>query len=163
MTAFTDTPATRATDAGRTVTDIATRGVFASLILVFLWFGAMKFTAYEAGAIRGLVENSPFLGWLYTFLSEGAVSRLIGLTELTIAGLLAARFFAPKYAVIGALGAIATFTVTFSFFLTTPGVFIPDTGPLAISVLPGQFLLKDIVLLFASVFALGNALSATAD
>lgn len=163
MTAYTTTAPTRPTDLGKPITDIATRGVYASLILVFLWFGAMKFTAYEAGAIRGLVENSPFLGWLYAFLSEGAVSRLIGITELAIAGLLAARFFAPRYAVIGALGAVATFTVTFSFFLTTPGVFIPDTGPLAISVVPGQFLLKDIVLLFASVFALGNALTASAD
>ena len=141
------------------ISDLATKGVFAALILVFLWFGGMKFTAYEAGAIRGLVENSPLLGWLYAFLSQGAVSKLIGLTELSIAGLLAARFFAPKFAVLGALGAIATFVVTLSFFFTTPGVFIPESGILAISVVPGQFLLKDIVLLFASVFALGNALT----
>lgn len=142
------------------VTDLASKGIVAALILVFLWFGGMKFTAYEAGAIRGLVENSPLMGWIYAFLSEGAVSKLIGTTELIIAGLLAARFFAPKLAVYGALGAIATFVVTLSFFFSTPGVFIPETGPLAISVVPGQFLLKDLVLLFASVFALGSTLSA---
>ncbi len=144
---------------GSHIQDLAVKGLFASLILVFLWFGGMKFTAYEAGAIRGLVENSPFLGWLYSVASEGAVSKLIGTTELIIAGLLATRFFAPKYAVLGALGAIATFLVTFSFFFSTPGVFIPESGVLAISVVPGQFLLKDIVLLFASIFAFGNALS----
>lgn len=148
---------------GALITDLASKGIFASLIIVFLWFGGMKFTAYEAGAIRGLVENSPFLGWLYAFLSEGAVSKLIGLTELTIAGLLATRFFASRFAVYGALGAIGTFIVTFSFFFSTPGVFIPETGVLAISVVPGQFLLKDIVLLLASVFALGEALKASAD
>lgn len=146
---------------GSHVTDLAGKGIVASLILVFVWFGAMKFTAYEAGAIRGLVENSPLIGWAYSILSEGAVSKLIGTTELIIAGLLATRFFAPKFAVYGAFGAIATFIVTLSFFFSTPGVFIPETGPLAISVVPGQFLLKDIVLLFASVFALGNALTAS--
>ncbi|KZK90550.1 Inner membrane protein YkgB [Pseudovibrio sp. Ad46] len=165
MTDLTHASATQSDDnaaLGALFSDIAKNGIFAALILVFLWFGGMKFTAYEAGAIRGLVENSPFLGWLYSFLSEGAVSKLIGLTELTIAALLTTRFFAPKFAVFGALGAIGTFLLTFSFFFSTPGVFIPDTGVLAISVIPGQFLLKDIVLLFASVFALGNALSATA-
>lgn len=166
MSTYTDETTHASSDnaaLGALITDLASKGIFASLIIVFLWFGGMKFTAYEAGAIRGLVENSPFLGWLYTFLSEGAVSKLIGLTELTIAGLLATRFFAPRFAVYGALGAIGTFIVTFSFFFSTPGVFIPETGVLAISVVPGQFLLKDIVLLLASVFALGEALKASAD
>ncbi len=148
--------------ASHQVTTLGTKALFAGLILVFLWFGGMKFTAYEAAAIRGLVENSPFLGWAYTVLSERAVSGLIGVTEWLIAALLAARVFAPKLAVIGAWGAIATFVVTLSFFVTTPGVFLPEHGTLAISVLPGQFLLKDIVLLAASVFALGNALDAAA-
>lgn len=143
------------------VQDLATRGLFASLAIVFLWFGAMKFTAYEAGAIRGLVENSPFLGWLYSIFSERTVSGLIGTVELAIAGGLIARLWRPEIAVLGAIAAIITFIITFSFFFTTPGVYIPDTGVMAISVLPGQFLLKDIVLLFASVFALGNALAAS--
>ncbi|MBF9051101.1 DUF417 family protein [Roseobacter sp. HKCCD9010] len=150
-------------DLGAQITDLAGKAIFAGLILVFLWFGGMKFTAYEAAAIRGLAENSPFLGWTYAAWSETAVSGLIGTVELIIAALLAARFFAPKLAVIGALGAIATFVLTLSFFVSTPGVFLPEHGRLAISVVPGQFLLKDVVLLAASVFALGNALSASAD
>ncbi|NIZ63243.1 hypothetical protein DL239_19950 [Sedimentitalea sp. CY04] len=158
MTIATDFPLKA--DHGIKIQELATKGLFASLILVFLWFGGMKFTAYEAGAIRGLIENSPFLGWLYAGLSEQAVSILFGLAELTIAGLLAARFFAPKLAVFGGIGAVMTFLVTLSFFFSTPGVFIPESGPLAISVVPGQFILKDAVLLFASLFALGNALAA---
>jgi len=145
---------------GQFITEIASKGLFGSLILVFVWFGAMKFTAYEAAAIRGLVENSPFMGWIYGFMSEGAVSALIGSTELVIAALLVIGFFVPRFAVAGAAGAVATFLVTLSFFFTTPGVFIPDTGFLAISVVPGQFLLKDIVLLAASLYILGKALSA---
>ena len=39
------------------------------LVLVIFWIGAMKFTAYEANGIQTLVANSPFMGWLYGFLS----------------------------------------------------------------------------------------------
>ena len=136
---------------------IATGGLFFSLVAVFLWFGGMKFTAYEAGAIEGLVANSPFLSVLYSLLDVQGVSNLIGTTELLIAVLLAFRFVYPAAAVVGAAGAIATFLVTLSFFFTTPGVFLPEHGTFAISVLPGQFLLKDLVLLAASVWAFTNA------
>ncbi|MCK0152034.1 DUF417 family protein [Marivita sp. S6314] len=156
MTTY-DTALTSDTTRASTAAD---KGLFFSLVAVFLWFGGMKFTAYEAGAIEGLVANSPLLAWLYTVLDVQAVSNLIGTTELLIAVLLALRFVVPAAAVAGAIGAIATFLVTVSFFFTTPGVFLPEHGTFAISVLPGQFLLKDLVLLAASVWALTNALAA---
>ena len=43
-----------------------------SLVLVLVWIGAMKFTAYEAGAIQPLVANSPLMSWLYAVLSVQA-------------------------------------------------------------------------------------------
>ena len=98
------------------VQDLATKGLFGSLEIVFLWFGAMKFTAYEAGAIRGLVENSPLLGWLYSVFSERAVSGLIGLVELAIAGGFIARVWKPELATLAASGAIIAFLITLSFF-----------------------------------------------
>ncbi len=136
------------------------RGLFVVLPIVFLWFGAMKFTAYEAEAIHGLVANSPFIGFLTGALSPQAVSSLIGVVEITIAALLAMRFAKPALAAVGAAGAVITFGLTSSFFLTTPGVFLPDVGSMAISVVPGQFLLKDPVLFLVSLYALGDALRA---
>lgn len=40
-----------------------------------------------------------------------------------------------------------------SFFLSTPGVFEPGVGGFGISVVPGQFLRKDIGLLAVSAWA----------
>ena len=52
--------------------------------------------------------------------------------------------------------AALTFLVTLSFMLTTPGVAQPGAGsPLALSPMPGQFLLKDLVLLGVSLWILG--------
>ena len=136
------------------------KGLFIALPVIFLWFGGMKFTAYEAGAIEGLIANSPFIAFLLNVFSAQTVSNLIGLVELAIAGLIAARFFAPRLAVIGSAGAVLTFLLTFSFFFTTPGVFLADVSGPAISVLPGQFLLKDLALLAASFWVLNDSLKA---
>lgn len=142
------------------LTAIADKGVYVALGIVFLWFGGMKFTAYEAGAIEGLVINSPLTSFLYNFLSLQGVSNLIGATELIIALLLLARFASPKLSLIGAVGAAITFVVTFSFFFSTPGVFLAEVSGPAISVLPGQFLLKDLALLTASLWAVNDSLTA---
>ena len=130
-----------------------------SVVLVLAWIGAMKFTAYEAGAIEGLVASSPILGWLYGFASLQAVSNTIGTIEIATAAALAVGPFFRPAAVIGALGAIATFVITLTFLVTAPGWEASLGGFPALSVVPGQFLLKDIVLLAVSISLLGKAIA----
>ena len=44
-----------------------------ALVIVFLWFGCMKFTHYEATGNSGLIANSPFMSWMNTaFGIQGA-------------------------------------------------------------------------------------------
>lgn len=62
---------------------------------------------------------------------------------------------------VGGLLSCRLFLTTISFVLSTDGVFGPETLSFpAISVMPGQFLLKDIVLLAASVLVVGESLAA---
>ena len=129
-----------------------------SIVIVLVWIGAMKFTAYEAGAIAGLVNSSPLLAWLYSVASQQAAANLIGSIEIAVAIALALGPFYRTAAVIGALGAIATFSITLTFLFTAPGWESSLGGFPAISVLPGQFLLKDIVLLAGSVSLLAKAI-----
>lgn len=50
---------------------------------------------------------------------------------------------------------------TLSFLFTTPGVVSRFAGPVPVlSALPGQFLLKDVVLLGVAVWTLGEAVQA---
>ncbi len=122
------------------------------------WIGAMKFTAYEASAIEGLVQSSPLISWLYDVLSLQGVSNLIGMIEIGTALLIVLGAKFPKAALAGALAAAFTFLLTASFLFTAPG-WEPSLGGFpALSVVPGQFLLKDIVLLAGSIFLAGNAL-----
>ncbi len=129
-----------------------------ALLTVIAWIGAMKFTAYEAQGIQPLVANSPFLAWIYQFLSVQGLSAVIGVAELLIAVLIAARPFSARVSAVGSLLAVGMFLTTLSFILSTPGVWEASLGGFpALSVLPGQFLLKDVVLLGAALWSFGEA------
>lgn len=130
------------------------------LVLVLLWIGAMKFTAYEAEGISGLVSNSPLMSWAYQLFSTRQFGVLLGATELLVAALIATRPFSPKVSAVGSGLAAGMFLTTLSFLVSTPGVVEPSLGFPALSVLPGQFLIKDFVLLGAAVWATGEAMRA---
>jgi uncharacterized membrane protein YkgB len=143
---------------GEKITNIGTQALRFTGAAVLGWIGAMKFTAYEAGAIEGLVASSPLTSWLYSVFSLQGASNLIGATEITLAIIIALGFKFPKLALVGSLGALATFFVTSSYLLTAPVWEASLGGFPALSVVPGQFLLKDIVLLASAVFLTGDAL-----
>jgi uncharacterized membrane protein YkgB len=128
-----------------------------SLVGILLYFGLFKFTPTEARAIQPLVEHSPLISWLYAFLSVDAVSRVIGITELAIAGLILARPWWPSLSAVGSLAAIVMFATTLSFLLTTPGMWQVVDGFPAPSA-AGGFLLKDVFLLGAAIATAGEAL-----
>ena len=129
------------------------------VVLVLAWIGGMKFTAYEAMGIQPLVAHSPLLSRVYDFLSVRAFSTMLGFLEIGTALLIALRSVSPKVSAVGSILAIGLFTTTLSFLFSTPG-WEPSLGFPALSAMPGQFLLKDVVYLGASVWLLGESLKA---
>jgi len=128
------------------------------LVVVFVWIGAMKFTAYEANAIQPLVANSPFMSWLYLIFSVQTFSNWLGVLEVAIGLMIAARPISASVSAAGSALAAILFLGTLSFMLSTPPVWEGSLGGFpALSVAPGQFLLKDLALLGASVWTLGEA------
>jgi uncharacterized membrane protein YkgB len=148
---------------GAGVTGLGATGIFAALAIIYFWFGGMKFTAYEAEGLVPLVQNSPLLSWMYQIFSVRGFSTFLGFVELTIGLLIAGRIVSPILSSAGGFLSAGLFVTTLSFMASTPGVFEPSLGFPAISVAPGQFLLKDIGLLAASVFVLGHSLTAIAS
>ena len=123
-----------------------------ALVVIFLWFGGMKFTAYEAGGIAPLIANSPIMSWLHTLFGIQGASYVIGVLELATAAALIVGAVKPVFSALGAAMSAATYLITLTFFFTTPGVAEMTAGGFpAISAMPGQFLLKDFVLLAASL------------
>ena len=129
------------------------------LVIVLLWIGGMKFTAYEAEGIRPLVANSPPMGWVYRVMSVERFSALLGVIEIAGGLLIALRPVWPMGSAVGSVLAAGMFLTTLSFLVTTPG-WEPSLGGFpALSAMPGQFLLKDVVLLGAAIWTLGEALN----
>jgi reactive chlorine resistance protein C len=144
---------------GEKLSDLGIHLIRYGLVLVIFWIGAMKFTAYEANGIQPLVANSPLMGWLYGFLSVRAFSSLLGIVEIALAVMLGLRWLSPRVSAIGSMLAILMFLTTLSFLVSTPG-WEPSLGGFpALAVVPGQFLLKDIVLLGASIWSLGESMA----
>ncbi len=127
------------------------------LVLCLLFIGLAKFTPEEAQGIQPLVSHSPFMSWMYSLWSLQTVSNIIGITELVIAVLLFVGIWSSRASLAGSLGAVLTFLVTISFLFSTPGAIILGHGFPALGG-TGQFLVKDVVLLGASVALLGEAL-----
>jgi len=131
------------------------------LVIILLWVGALKFTAYEAEGIQVFVENSPLLSWLYDVVSVRTFSTLLGLFEITLGLMIATRPFMPKISAVGSLGALLLFLVTLTFVFSTPGVWQPGYGFPYLSPDPGQFLAKDVALAAIAIWTAGEALRAT--
>ena len=133
-------------------------GLYVSLAIIYAWFGGMKFTDYEAQGLVPLVENSPLLSWFYAVFSVRGFSTFLGFVELSIGLLIALRLANPFFSAAGGLLSAGLFVTTVSFMVSTPGVVVPELGVPAITVAPGQFLLKDVGLFAASFWIFVDSL-----
>ncbi len=161
MLRITQPPTTRAVAAEHPVAAVGRYLVRYTLVVVIAWIGALKYTSYEATAIQPLIAHSPIFSWLYSILSVRTFAAVLGSLEIVAALLIAVRPLFPRLSVIGSAMGILLFLSTLSFLFTTPGVTVASAGGFPVlSGLPGQFLLKDLVLVSASLWTLGDSLSA---
>jgi reactive chlorine resistance protein C len=130
------------------------------LVIVLAWFGAMKFTSYESHGISPLVSNSPFIGWVYHFMSIDTFGRVLGTIELITAALLAVKPWMPRASVVGGLLATVFFLGTLSFMVTTPGIGEASAGGFPVLSANGEFLMKDIAILGLAIWTLADAIDA---
>ncbi len=142
---------------GFTMQNIGANVLRYGLVIILLWVGSLKFTAYEAEGVQGLIANSPLFSWMLGIMSVQAVSMLIGSVEIILAIMIAMRSFVPKISAFGSIGAIIMFLLTLTFVFTTPGVWQAGYGFPLPSPMPGQFLAKDIILLGAAIWTAGEA------
>lgn len=128
------------------------------LALTLAWIGFGKYIKMES---RVLIEHSPLMSWVYHVFSGNTVAWGLGTMEIAAAFLIAARPLSARLSAIGSAMAIVLFCGTLSFLFTTPGVVSRFAGPVPVlSALPGQFLLKDLVLIGVAIWSLGEAVQA---
>lgn len=122
-----------------------------------LWIGTLKFKQYEVETIDPLLRSSPLFSRLREKLGARRLARVIGIAEIAVGSLIAAKPVAPKAA--ASLGAVGMFLTTLSFLVTTPEARQEGEGMLVPSPV-GQFLFKDTVLLAAALLTAAESLRA---
>lgn len=138
-----------ATDAGRLVSRYG-------LVTVLAWIGFGKYLKMEA---RVLIEHSPLMSWVYDVASVTVVARGLGTMEIVAAVLIAIRPISPRLSAVGSAMAVVLFLGTLSFLFTSPGLVAGHLAGIPIlTAQPGQFLLKDLVLLGVALWTLGDSL-----
>ncbi|MDQ9090240.1 DUF417 family protein [Pseudoalteromonas haloplanktis] len=132
--------------------------LYITLGIIYIWFGGIKFTAGQAEGMYGMIANNPLVSWMYAIFSKQGLVNFLGSLEIIIGLLFIGRFVNPVLSAIGGLLSIALFTVTISMMVFLPGITTEAGFPVLSFV--GEFLLKDIGLIAASIFVVGNSLKA---
>ena len=124
----------------------------AAMVLVFALFGYQKWFDYEAQVLIPFISNGPFIFWLEPALGVHGASYFLGVSEWLFGALLLAGFWNKTLGILGAIGSTGTFVMTVTIIPFMPNGWAAVGFPaMAIN---NAFLLKDVVLLAASLYLL---------
>lgn len=132
------------------------------LALVLVWLGALKLTPFQAETMEPFLANSPLTAWALRMFGLRTVAGAIGIVEIVLGLMIATRLFAPRLSAAGSIGASLVSLLMLTFLVTTPGVWDATWGFPYPSRMPGQFLIKDLLFLGASLWTAGEAMRAAA-
>jgi uncharacterized membrane protein YkgB len=125
----------------------------ASMVLIFLAFGYQKWFEYEAQVLIPFISNGPLIFWLYPVFGIRGASWFLGVSEWLFGALLLIGFWDKRFGILGAIGSTFTFVGTVSIIPFMPHGWDPAAGfPAMAGNVP--FLMKDVVLLAASIYLL---------
>ncbi len=128
--------------------------VRASMVIIFFFFGYQKWWQYEAQVLIPYISNGPLIFWLYPVLGIRGASWFLGVSEWLICALFFRGFWNKKLGILGALGSCATFISTLTIIPFMPNGWAASAGGFPAMAGNVPFLMKDLVLLAASIYLL---------
>ena len=126
----------------------------ATMVALFFIFGCQKWFEYEANALIPFISHGPLIFWLYPAFGVRGAAFFLGSAEWLIGFVMFLGFWNRKAAVLGALASCATYVATVTIIPFFPDAWAAPAGGFPAATLPFLFLVKDIVLLAASVYLL---------
>src|SRR5262245_55462629 len=125
-----------------------------SMVITFLFFGYQKWFDYEAQALIPYISHGPLIFWLYPVFGIRGACWFLGVAEWFFGALLFLGFWNKRLGILGALGSIFSFVSTITIIPFIPNGWAPSAGGFPAMTETVAFLLKDLVLLVASVYLL---------
>ena len=115
----------------------------ASMVIIFLFFGYQKWFEYEAQVLIP-----------YPVFGVRGASWFLGVSEWTFGALLFAGFWDKRLGILGAAGSVVTFVMTVTIIPFMPDGWAASAGGFPAMTGNIPFLMKDVVLLAASIYLL---------
>ena len=128
--------------------------VRASLVITFLFFGYQKWFDYEAQTSIPFICNGPLLSWMYPVFGIQGASWFLGVWEWLSGALLLVGLWNKTSGILGAIGSSVTFLGTLTIIPYMPNGWAASAGGFPAMTGNVAFLMKDVVLLAASVYLL---------
>jgi uncharacterized membrane protein YkgB len=141
------------TNSGLLKTDLDYHLIRGSMVIIFLLFGYQKWFEYEAQVLTPYISNGPLIFWMYPVFGIRGASWFLGIWEWLFGALLFLGFWEKRLGILGAIGSTLTFVTTVTIIPFMPNGWDAAAGfPAMAGNVP--FLMKDIVLLAASIYLL---------
>ncbi len=134
--------------------DLDYHAVRASMVIIFLFFGYQKWFEYEAQVLIPYINNGPLIWWMYPVFGIRGASWFLGVAEWTFGALLFAGFWDKRLGILGAAGSVVTFIMTVTIIPFMPDGWAASAGGFPAMTGNIPFLMKDVVLLAASIYLL---------
>jgi uncharacterized membrane protein YkgB len=125
-----------------------------SMVIIFFFFGYQKWWEYEAQILIPYISNGPLISWMYPVFGIRGASWFLGVAEWAFGLLIFAGFWNRKLGILGALGSVITYLMTVTIIPFMPDGWAESAGGFPAMVGNVPFLMKDVVLLAASVYLL---------
>ena len=128
--------------------------VRASMVIIFLFFGYQKWFEYEAQVLIPYISNGPLIFWMYPVFGIRGASWFLGVSEWLFGALLFLGFWDKRLGLLGAAGSTVTFVMTVTIIPFMPNGWATSAGGFPAMTGNVPFLMKDVVLLAASLYLL---------
>ena len=128
--------------------------VRASMVIMFFFFGYQKWFEYEAQTLIPFISNGPLISWMYPVFGIRGASWFLGVSEWTFGSLILLGYWSKRLGMLGAAGSVVTFIMTVTIIPFMPNGWAESAGGFPAMIGNVAFLMKDVVLLAASVYLL---------
>ena len=126
----------------------------AAMVVIFLFFGYQKWFDYEAQVLIPYISHGPLIFWMYPVFGIRGASWFLGVSEWLFGALLFLGFWDKRLGILGALGSTVTFILTVTIIPFMPNGWAASAGGFPAMTGNVPFLMKDVVLLAASIYLL---------
>jgi uncharacterized membrane protein YkgB len=124
------------------------------MMIVYLFFGYQKWFACEVRALVPFITNGPLIFWLYPAFGMRWATWFLGRSEWALATLLFVGFWDKRAGILGAAGSTFTFIATVTIIPFMPNSWEASGGGFPAMTINVAILMKDLVLLAASIYLL---------